>query len=224
MEIGRLRATRGGAVEGVRAAERDAGEAAQRTAARPAARRPGHGRTLRPGLEERIEEHNLPADARRCSCCGKPYAAVGAEESALFEIEVRAHRRVIRRPALAPAVRVRLVADTSLGASRAAAVRQHGLRHERLVAGALRALRVPAPAAARWRLLGEQGLPVSPGTLADSVPRFVPLFEPLAGAILARQNAAALRHADETTWRVQALRGTAVRAAPGCGPRSATTR
>ena len=44
------------------------------------------------------------------------------------------------------------------------------------------------------------------GTLADSVPRFVPLFEPVANAILAHQNNAALRHADETTWRVQALR------------------
>ena len=55
--------------------------------------------------------------------------------------------------------------------------------------------------------LGDQGLPVSSGTLAGSVPRFVLLFEPLAGAILAHQHAAALRHADETTWRVQALRG-----------------
>ncbi|MDE0002778.1 MAG: transposase [Rhodospirillaceae bacterium] len=57
---------------------------------------------------------------------------------------------------------------------------------------------------ARW--LGDQGLPVAAGTLADSVPRFVPLFEPLGEAILAHQTAAALRHADETTWRLQALR------------------
>ena len=32
------------------------------------------------------------------------------------------------------------------------------------------------------------------------------LFEPVAEAILAHQNEATLRHADETTWRVQALR------------------
>ena len=57
---------------------------------------------------------------------------------------------------------------------------------------------------AAW--LGDQRLPVAAGTLADSVPRFVPLFEPLGEAILAHQNAAVLRHADETTWRVQALR------------------
>ena len=52
-----------------------------------------------------------------------------------------------------------------------------------------------------------QGLAVSPGTLADSLKRFVPLFEPLADGVLAHQNEAALRHADETSWRVQELRG-----------------
>ena len=52
-----------------------------------------------------------------------------------------------------------------------------------------------------------QGLAVSPGTLANSLKRFVPLFEPVAKAILAHQNKAALRHADETGWRVQELRG-----------------
>ena len=62
----------------------------------------------------------------------------------------------------------------------------------------------PLQRVAAW--LGDQGLPVAPGTLADSAPRFVPLFQPLAEAIRAQQNASALRHADETTWRVQALR------------------
>ena len=66
------------------------------------------------------------------------------------------------------------------------------------------ACRRPLQRVAAW--LGDQGLPVAPGTLADSAPRFVPLFEPLAEAIRAHQNATALRHADETTWRVQALR------------------
>ncbi len=57
---------------------------------------------------------------------------------------------------------------------------------------------------AAW--LADMGLAISPGTLADSIKRFVPLFEPLAKAILAHQNTASLRHADETTWRVQAYR------------------
>ena len=59
----------------------------------------------------------------------------------------------------------------------------------------------PVHRVAAW--MSGQGLTVSPGTLADSLKRFVPLFEPLAEAILAHQSKAALRHADETTWRVQ---------------------
>ena len=54
--------------------------------------------------------------------------------------------------------------------------------------------------------LADMGLAIAPGTLADSIKRFVPLFAPLAKAILAHQNTAVLRHADETTWRVQGLR------------------
>ena len=34
---------------------------------------PGHGRTQRPGLEERTEELKPPEEARVCSCCGKAY-------------------------------------------------------------------------------------------------------------------------------------------------------
>ena len=62
----------------------------------------------------------------------------------------------------------------------------------------------PLHRVAAW--LVDMGLAISPGTLADSTKRFVPLFEPLAKAILAHQNEAALRHADETSWRVQAYR------------------
>ena len=58
----------------------------------------GHGRTQRPGLGERTEELNPPEEARVCSCCGKPYVANGVDESTLVEIEVKAHKRVIRRP------------------------------------------------------------------------------------------------------------------------------
>ncbi len=62
----------------------------------------------------------------------------------------------------------------------------------------------PLRRVAAW--LSDQGLPISAGTLGDSVHRFVPLFEPVAAAILAHQNEAAVRHGDETTWRVQSLR------------------
>lgn len=167
---------------------------------------PGHGRTPRPDLEERPEERHPPAAARACAGCGQPYAAVGVKESTLVEIDVKAHRRVIRRSrwrrtcrcASAPAEVIappvpRLFANTRYGVSvwaRTLFERYACLR--------------PVQRVSAW--LGDQGLPVSPGTLSNSVPRFMSLFEPFAEAILAHQNAAALRHADETTWRVQSLR------------------
>ena len=167
---------------------------------------PGHGRTQRPVLEERVEEHDPPEEARTCGGCGKPYAAVGAEQSALAGIEVKAHRRVIRRgrwrrtcgcpasPAEVSAPPVpRLFPDTPYGTSVWSRVLYE--RH---------ACRRPARRVGAW--FGDQGMPVAAGTLAAGAPRFVPLFEPLAEAILEHQTAAALRHADETGWRVQALR------------------
>ena len=206
-EIAKLRATRAvlsKALHGRRSEMRERpGTGRPRGQVRGA---PGHGRTPRPGLEERVEEHNPADEARTCSSCGKSYAAVGAHESALVEIEVKAHRRVIRRgrwrrtcgcassPAEVAAPPVpRLFPNTSYGTSVWSRV-----LYERYAC-----LR-PLQRVGAW--LGDQGLPVAAGTLADGVPRFVPLFEPLAEAILAHQNAAALRHADETTWRVQALR------------------
>ena len=168
---------------------------------------PGHGRTQRPGLKERTEEHNPPPDACVCGRCGQPYAPNGAGESTLVEIEVKAHKRVIRRPrwrrtcecasspmeVSSPPV-PRLFPRTLYGTSFWA----------RFLFEHCACLR-PLHRVAAW--FSSQGLGVSPGTLADSLKRFVPLFEPVAKAILAHQNKAALRHADETGWRVQALRG-----------------
>ena len=58
----------------------------------------GHGRTDRPELKERAEERNPSAAACARGQCGQPYVHNGAEESTLLEIEVCAHKRVIRRP------------------------------------------------------------------------------------------------------------------------------
>ena len=168
---------------------------------------PGHGRTQRPGLEERAEVHKPPPDACICACCGQPYAPNGVEESTLVEIEVKAHKRVIRRPRLrrtcqcasspievsAPPV-PRLFDDTLYGITVWVC-----FLYERY------ACYRPLNAVAAW--LSERGLAISPGTLADSVKRFLPLFEPIAEAILAHQNMATVRHADETSWRVQEFRG-----------------
>ena len=190
---------------GRRSEKLDAPGTGRRRGQQPGA--PGHGRTRRPGVEERVEVHDPPAEARACAACGKPYVRNGADESSLLEIEVRAHRRVIRRPrwrrgcvcASVPAEvsappAPRLFPNTAYGTSVWSRVLYEHY-----------ACRRPVHRVAAW--LGDQGLPVAPGTLADSASRFVPLFEPLAEAIRAHQHESALRQADETGWRVQELRG-----------------
>ena len=168
---------------------------------------PGHGRTQRPGLDERTEEHNPPPDACVCGRCGQPYAPNGAEESTLVEIEVKAYKRVIRRP------RWRRTCECASSPMEVSAPPVPRLFPRTLYGTSFWARFLfehcacfrPVHRVAAW--MSAQGLTVSPGTLADSLKRFVPLLEPLAEAILAHQNKAALRHADETSWRVQELRG-----------------
>ena len=168
---------------------------------------PGHGRTKRPGLEERPETLDPSPEACACACCGQPYAPNGAEESTLVEIEVKAYNRVIGRPRFrrtcecasspmevsVPPV-PRLFANTHYGISVWACFLFERYACFRTLNGV-----------AAW--MSERGLAISPGTLANSRKRFVPLFETLYEAILAHQNTAALRHADETSWRVQEYRG-----------------
>ncbi len=169
---------------------------------------PGHGRTQRPNLREKRERRNPPKDARVCSCCGKPYVANGEHSTSVFEIEVKAHKRTIVRPrwrrgcdcpsspleVTAPPL-ARLFPGTLYGASFWA----------RFLFEHCACFR-PLGRVAAW--YADQGLTISPGTLADSQKRFVPLFEPVAAATLAHQNRMAVRHADETGWRVQEFRET----------------
>ena len=84
---------------------------------------PGHGRTQRPGLDERTEEHNPPPDACVCGRCGQPYAPNGAPRNP--PCRDRGQGLQARDPpsALAPDLRVRVVAHGSVGAPGAAAVR-----------------------------------------------------------------------------------------------------
>ena len=207
-QLERLRATRAvlsKALYGRKSEQQDKPRSERKRGQQRGAR--GHGRTQRPRLAERTEEHNPPPDACVCGRCGQPYAPNGAEESTLIEIEVQAHKRVIRRPrwrrtcecasspmeVSAPPV-PRLFPRTLYGTSFWA----------RFLFEHCACLR-PVHRVAAW--MSGQGLAVSPGTLANSPKRFVSLFEPLAEAILAHQSKAALRHADETSWRVQELRG-----------------
>ena len=130
---------------------------------------PGHGRTQRPGLEERTEEHNPPADACVCARCGQPYAPNGAR--GIHPRRDRGQGPQARDPSstLAPELRLRVVAYGSVGATGATAVHQHTLRDQLLGALFVRArCLLPPRESRRSAWMSGQGLVVSPGTLANS--------------------------------------------------------
>ena len=65
-------------------------------------------------LPDVVEDKVLPPDQCRCARCGQPFADFpGTEDSTILEIDVRAHRRVIRRRRYDPLARVVLIPASS---------------------------------------------------------------------------------------------------------------
>ena len=81
----------------------------------------------------------------------------GAEESTLVEIEVKAHKRVIRRPRWRRTCKCSSSPHGSVGAPGAAAVPQNALRDQLLGALFVRALCLLPPRAPRCRVVLQQG-------------------------------------------------------------------
>ncbi len=173
--------------------------------------KPGHGRTPRPDMERKPEVHDPPEEERVCPCCGLPYVKNGSHDSETIEVEVRAHVRTIHRnrwrrtcscasapkEVVAPPV-PRLFPGSSYGISFWVCFLLERYAFHR-----------PLNRVAAW--MRDQGVPISAGTLGDSIHRLMPLFDPLSQAILAHLKAASVLQGDETGWRVQslkAIRGT----------------
>ncbi len=167
---------------------------------------PGHGRTKRPDLPVIHEQSDLAEDAKRCPSCGLARLPTPAldEHSDVIEVEVKAHRRRIRRPAytrnpgctcegtpaiLTAAPPARLIPRSDYGVSFWVEV-------------ILSKYRYGQPSHRFLQDLADQGLPVSPGTLAGGLRAIAPLFEPVLEALYCKQMSEQLFHNDETRWEV----------------------
>ncbi|QVL48664.1 MAG: IS66 family transposase [Thiocapsa sp.] len=166
----------------------------------------GHGRTPRPTLPVVAEQH-APADGQSaCPHCGLPYRRTPAldEQSTVIEEQVRAYTRRITRCAYTrdpgcccentPAVisappPARLIARSPFGVSF-------------WVEMLLGKYRYGQPSNRLLQDLADQGLPVSPGTLAGGLQRFTGLFEPVLEALYCKQMSETLFNNDETRREV----------------------
>jgi transposase len=165
--------------------------------------RPGPRRRDYSHLPAVVEDHEIPGDECCCRRCGRPFAPVsGTEDATILEVEVKAHRRVIRRHRYRPTCDCgahpgiitappapRVIPKSILGVS---------ILVELLVDKYL-------SYRPTYRLLADlatRDLDLSLGTATDALQRLLPLFEPLYEALAAHSRQQPLWHGDETRWLV----------------------
>ena len=175
-------------------------------------RKPRGQRKDRPGPPRRDHSHlpvneefrDVPEDQRICPDCGLPYTLCGSEDSEQIEIEVRAHRRRIRRrrykrPCNCPAggaprtitapAAPKLIPKALLGISVWIEILLSKFFSHQPIERLL----------SQWRLLG---LNVAAGTVNSGLQRLEPMFAPLYEALRNRNAQSAFAQADETRWMV----------------------
>ena len=146
---------------------------------------------------------DLPEDQKQCSQCGLPYESFpGTEDSETIEIEVQAHRRIIRRKRYRPTCQC--VGNSGIiTAPRAPKLipkGRYGISVWTQVL--LDKFLFFRPSHRLIADLGTHGIELPPGTLAGGLKRIAPMLEWLYQAIKQHCRAATHWHADETGWKV----------------------
>jgi transposase len=150
-----------------------------------------------------VEDHEIPGAQCCCRRCGRPFASVGGtEDSTILEVEVKAHRRLIRRH------RYRPTCDCGVHPGIVTAPPAPRVIPKSLLGVTLLAeLLVDKYLSYRptYRLLADlatRDLDLSLGTVTDALQRLLPLFEPVYEALVAHSRRQPLWHGDETRWLV----------------------
>ncbi len=167
--------------------------------------RPGHGRTpLSADLP--VVEETLPFDpsAHLCPNCHLPPIRNPAldEVCEIKEVQVKAYVRRIRRTAYQPGCRCDKLPAILLPPQAPRLIPRSPYGVSFWVEILVTKFHSGLPTHRRLRDLADQGMPVSPGTVAGGLQRIAHLFEPLIDALYVRQMGETLFQCDETRWEV----------------------
>jgi len=166
----------------------------------------GHGRTKRPDLPIVSDESDLAEEEKSCPTCGLPHLPTPGldEHSDVIEVEVKAHVRRIRRPAYTrhPGCTCEGTPIIVTAPPPARLIPRSNYAVSFWVEVILGKYRYGQPSNRYLQDLADQGLPVSPGTLAGGLQALAPLFEPVLEALYCKQMGERLFHNDETRWEV----------------------
>ena len=163
----------------------------------------GPGRRTHGEVEVREETYDLSDEQKYCGTCSLPRKRLPTpDESELFEIEVKAYKRLIRKWKYVPGCNCEqsvgvltaesppnLIPQSRYGLSVWAHILLHKYRFQIPVARILKAMSL-------------QGLSVPAGTVGDGLKRLAPLFEPIYAALEEKSRQAHWWQADETRWSV----------------------
>jgi len=164
---------------------------------------PGHGRRNYEHLAVVEEVYELAEEESQCPICGLPYELLpGTEDSEQVEVEVRAHRRRIRRRRYRRSCRCegirrtitacgprKLIPKGRLGISVWAMILVEKYLYQRPISRILESLK-------------GYGLDIAPGTVGDGLKRLAGLFALVQEAIEEKSRHEGWWHADETRWQV----------------------
>lgn len=166
----------------------------------------GHGRTQRSALAVVHDEIDLLEDQKRCPKCGLPHLRKPAldEQSDAIEVEVSAHIRRYTRPAYTrnPGCTCDDTPAVITAPPPPRLIPRSNYEVSFWVEVILGKYRYGQPTNRYLQDLRDQGLPVSPGTVAGGLQALAPLFEPVLEALYCKQMSEQLFHNDETRWEV----------------------
>ena len=164
----------------------------------------GHGRTPDAHLA-RIEASYSLDKAPCCPHCNKPYALHSVIESERKEIEVKAHKRVIRRDHYRCACQCEVVPQSVTAPAPAQLFPggEYGTSVWREYLFMRFSMLLTLGNVSRWFAAAQ--MPISKGTLVSHDADFVVLFKGLYELIGEQQMQADFVQMDETSWRVQEI-------------------
>jgi transposase len=150
-----------------------------------------------------IEEREIPGEECCCRRCGRPFAPVsGTEDSTILEVEVKAHRRIIRRHRYRPTCDCGVHPGVVTAPPAPRVLPKSILGVSLLVEVLVDKYLSYRPT---YRLLAElatRDLDLSLGTVTDALQRLLPLFAPVYQALADHSRRQPLWHGDETRWLV----------------------
>jgi transposase len=167
---------------------------------------PGHGRTQRPNLTVENDILDLPEGDKKCPNCGLPHQRCEGldETSNVIEVEVKAYTRRYHRPAYTPHPSCCCPGTSAIITAppppRLIPRSPYGVSF--WVNVILTKFHFCQPTHRLLKDWNDQGLPVSPGTVAGGLQTIAPLFTPILEELYCRQMGEELFHNDETRWPV----------------------